>query len=153
MVFRTVISGSKQYGSNAESLRSEQRYTVGYQILLVDDDPALLEALSETVRLRLNATVDVCGDGFDAMERILTIDYDAIVGDIRMPQMDGLTLMAQVRTFSPTTPVILITGHGDFDLIFRARASGAYACLQKPIEREHFIACLKGAVRVAQPIT
>jgi two-component system C4-dicarboxylate transport response regulator DctD len=126
---------------------------VGYHILLVDDDPALLEALSQTVRLRLNATVDTCGDGFDALERILTLDYDAIVSGIRMPQMDGLMLMAQVRTFSPATPMILITGHGDLDLISQARASGAYACLQKPFEREHFISCLKGAVWVAQPIT
>ena len=117
---------------------------MGYHILLVDDDPALLTSLSETVPLRMNAAVDICRNGLDALKRILKLDCDAIISDIQMPVMDGLTLMAQVRTFSPATPMILITGHGDRKLISQACASGAYACIQKPIEREHLIACLNG---------
>jgi FixJ family two-component response regulator/anti-sigma regulatory factor (Ser/Thr protein kinase) len=121
------------------------------RVLVVDDDPALLEALPETIRLRMRGTaVETCASAAPALQQIAAVDYDAIVSDIKMPGMDGLALLAQVRTLRPDTPVLLITGHGEHDLAIRSLRAGAYDYVQKPIDREYFVASLGRAVQVRQ---
>ena len=67
-------------------------------VLIVDDDPALLQALPRAVRLRLGGvTVETADSAAAALERIAAQDYDAIVTDIKMPGMDGLALLAEIR--------------------------------------------------------
>ena len=118
-------------------------------VLLVDDDPALLKALPETLKLRVHeADVEVCDSGPAALERIKASDYDAIVTDIKMPGMDGLVLLGHVRTLRPDTPTLVITGHGEHDLAVQALRAGAYDYIQKPLERDYFIASLNRAIQV-----
>jgi DNA-binding NtrC family response regulator len=117
------------------------------QVLLVDDDPALLEALPEAMRLRLDPIdVDTCDSAVAALERIETRDYDAIVTDIKMPGMDGLALLEHIRQRRPTTPTLLITGHGEDDLAARALGGGAFDYISKPIDRDQFIQSLQAAI-------
>jgi DNA-binding NtrC family response regulator len=66
-----------------------------------------------------------------ALERVAATDYDAIVSDIKLPGMDGLTLMQRVLELRPTTPTLLITGHADRDIRVRAMNAGAYAFYRK----------------------
>ena len=78
-------------------------------VLVVDDDPALLQGLPETLRLRMSGvTVDTADSAATALDRIAARDYDAIVTDIRMPGMDGLALLAEIRTRRPDTPIRMI---------------------------------------------
>jgi signal transduction histidine kinase len=119
------------------------------RILIVDDDEALLEALPEALRLRLaGIAVDTAATAFDALERIRDVDYDAIVSDIKMPGMDGLELLTEIKQLRPGTPTLLITGHGEHDLAVRALRGGAYDFVQKPIDRDYFFASLERAVRM-----
>src|SRR5207244_4425155 len=75
------------------------------RILIVDDDTSLLKALPEAVRLRLKGVqVDTCDSAPQALDRLRVTDYDAIVADIKMPGMDGLALLAEIRTLRPDTP-------------------------------------------------
>jgi len=121
------------------------------RVLVVDDDAALLEALPETIRLRMPGTVvETCGSTAPALQQIAAVDYDAIVSDIKMPGMDGLGLLSQVRALRPDTPVLLITGHGEHDLAIRSLRAGAYDYVQKPIDREYFVASLGRAIQVRQ---
>src|SRR5204862_273701 len=76
----------------------------------------------------------------EALRLIAAHDYDAIVSDIKMPGMDGLALLDEVREIRPETPTLLITGHGEHDLTVRALRGGAYDFIQKPIDREYFVA-------------
>src|SRR2546427_289527 len=116
-------------------------------VLIVDDDPALLQALPETLRLRMNGvTVDTADSAVAALDRISARDYDAIVADIRMPGMDGLTLLAEILGRRPGTPTLMITGHGEEDLAVRALRGGAYDFIQKPIDRDQFVASLHRAI-------
>src|SRR5947209_16071880 len=86
-------------------------------VLIVDDDAALLEALPEALRLRIGGvTVDTADSAAAALERIAARDYDAIIIDIKMPGMDGLELLAEVRGRRPDTPTLMITGHGEHAL-------------------------------------
>src|SRR3989454_525274 len=116
-------------------------------VLIVDDDPALLQALPETLRLRMSGvTVDTADSALAALDRITARDYDAIVTDIKMPGMDGLTLLAEILGRRPGTPTLMITGHGEYDLAVRALRGGAYDFIQKPIDRDRFVASLHRAI-------
>jgi PAS domain S-box-containing protein len=119
------------------------------RILIVDDDEALLEALPEALRLRMNGIqIDTSQTALDALGRIREIDYDAVVSDIKLPGMDGLALMTEINELRPRTPTLLITGHGEHDLAVRALRGGAYDFVQKPIDRDYFVASLERAIRV-----
>jgi PAS domain S-box-containing protein len=119
------------------------------RILIVDDDEALLEALPEAIRLRMNGIrIDTSQTAFAALDRIKETDYDAIVTDIKLPGMDGLALLDEIREARPGTPTLLITGHGEHDLAVQALRGGAYDFVQKPIDRDYFVASLERAIRV-----
>jgi PAS domain S-box-containing protein len=119
------------------------------RILLVDDDSALLDALPEALRLRVNGIqIDTSETALDALERIKETDYDAIVSDIKMPGMDGLALLREIRELRPTTPTLMITGHGERELAVQALRGGAYDFVQKPIDRDYFFASLERAVHL-----
>ena len=118
------------------------------RVLIVDDDPALLQALPEALRLRMDdVTVETADSAEAALERIDASDYDAIVTDIKMPGMDGLELLAEIRTRRPGTPTLMITGHGENDLVVRALRGGASDFIHKPIDREYFAASLRRAIQ------
>jgi signal transduction histidine kinase len=119
------------------------------RILLVDDDEALLEALPEALQLRMQGIeVDTADSGFRALDRIRETDYEAIVSDIKMPGMDGLALLTEAKKLRPGTPILLITGHGEHDLAVQALRGGAYDFVQKPIDRDYFVASLQRAIQM-----
>jgi two-component system nitrogen regulation response regulator GlnG len=118
-------------------------------VLIVDDDLALLQALPEALRLRLDGvTVDTADSATAALDRITAGDYDAIVTDIKMPGMDGLDLLAELRAHWPDIPTLMITGHGEHDLVVHALRGGAYDFIQKPIDRDYFVASLSRAIQM-----
>jgi len=127
----------------AAKLGSEQP-----RVLIVDDDPALLQALPQALRLRMaGVTVDTADSAGAALDRIAARDYDAIATDIKMPGMDGFALLAEIRARQPDTPILMITGHGEYDLAVRALRGGAYDFMEKPIDRDDFVAALYRAIR------
>jgi DNA-binding NtrC family response regulator len=121
------------------------------RVLIVDDDPALLEALPEALRLRMSSvTVDTADSAATALDRIAAWDYDAIVTDIKMPGMDGFALLAEIRARRPDTPTLMITGHGEHALAIGALRGGAYDFIQKPIDRDYFVTSLRRAIDMAE---
>jgi signal transduction histidine kinase len=117
--------------------------------LIVDDDAALLAALPETLKLRLDGIqIDTSDNAADALDRLARVDYDAVVTDIKMPGMDGLAMLGEVKRLRPNTPTLLITGHGEHDLAVQALRGGAYDFVQKPIDRDYFVASLQRAIEV-----
>src|SRR5579883_1029061 len=120
-------------------------------ILIVDDDTALLQALPQALRLRVKGIqIDTSDSAPKAFSLIEQNDYDAIVSDIKMPGMDGLALLAQIKALRPETPTLLITGHGEHNLAIQALRGGAYDFIQKPIDRDYFVAALQRAVQTRQ---
>jgi DNA-binding NtrC family response regulator len=116
-------------------------------VLIVDDDPALLQALPEALRIRMaGLTVDTADSGAVALDQITARDYDAIVTDIKIPGMDGLELLAEIRTHRPDTPTLMITGYGEHDLVVQALRAGAYDFIRKPIDRDYFVGSLRRAM-------
>src|SRR5207247_3707993 len=64
--------------------------------------------------------------------------------------MDGLELLAEIRTQRPETPTLMITGHGEHDLVVHALRGGAYDFIQKPIDRDYFVASLRRALEMRE---
>ena len=118
------------------------------RVLLIDDDRGLLFALSELVASEMPDVFTMIGSAETAMTLIEEHDYDAIVSDIRMPHIDGLTLMGKIHERRPDTPILLMTAAHDRDLGLRALKEGAYAFLPKPIDTQIFLAWLTRAMHV-----
>jgi signal transduction histidine kinase len=126
------------------------RMDIGH-ILLVDDDPALLQALPQAISIRMTGVrVQTAADASTALALLREQEYDAIVSDIKMPGMDGLTLLSKITKMHPDTPVLLITGHGEHDLAIQALRGGAYDYILKPIDRDDFSASLYRALHTRQ---
>lgn len=120
-------------------------------LLLVDDDPALLDALSGTLQIRLgHFTVDTCQTGMRALDCVTTKRYDAIISDVNMPEIDGLQLLRTVKKVRPYTPVVLISGHADQTLIAQAFQAGAADFIAKPIDREMFLRSVRQALNISR---
>ncbi len=118
------------------------------RILLVDDDTVLLQVLSETLRQRIpDLMIDTCLSGLQALERLQIADYDAVISDIKMPNLDGLALLGKIQSGWPHIPIILMTGHGEEELVNRGLQGGAFDFIHKPIERDSFIASVRRAIQ------
>lgn len=119
------------------------------RVLIVDDDPALLEALPVSLQLRIpSLQMDLCESPQDAVERLGTFSYGAILADIKMPNQDGFALLREAQAHQPLTPVLLMTGHTESSLTTRAIDAGAFACLQKPFQRDEVAAIIKRALEL-----
>ena len=100
-------------------------------VLVVDDDPQMRSALSEAVN-RIGYKADVCENGLEAVGRISRTDYALVVTDMKMPGMDGLALLREIRRRSVSQPVLIITGHGTVENAVETMREGATDYLLKP---------------------
>jgi two-component system response regulator PilR (NtrC family) len=102
-------------------------------ILIVEDEVVLRESLAGLLEQE-GYTVLQAGDGKQAHDLILTESVDLVLSDVRMPEMDGLTLLGHLRRIAPETPVIMITAYGTVDTAVEAMRSGAWDYLLKPVK-------------------
>jgi DNA-binding NtrC family response regulator len=118
-------------------------------ILLVEDDDSL--RLTQAMYLeREGFEVTAVGSGAEAVNRIAVDQYQAVVTDLRLDEVDGLEVLAAVKRRSPETEVILITGFGSVDTAVEAMKSGAYDYLTKPVDPDDLVLTLKKAVERRQ---
>lgn len=113
-------------------------------ILVVDDDEMIGEVMVESIRAD-GHDVDYCDDGAEALERSKAKTYDLIVTDMRLPRLDGLSLMKRLRAGNIDTDVIVITGYGTVENAVECMKAGALDYLIKPFTVEQ----LQVAVRKA----
>jgi two-component system C4-dicarboxylate transport response regulator DctD len=117
----------------------------GTQVLLIDDDPHLRQALSQTLDLAGLKVVSLA-DARGVAERIGRDWAGVVVSDIRMPGIDGMQLLEQLHEQDPDLPVLLITGHGDVPLAVQAMRTGAYDFLEKPFASEDLLDSVRRAL-------
>jgi len=104
-------------------------------ILVVDDDPQMRSALKEAIR-KIGHDADVCENGHEAIGRISRTAYSLVMTDMKMPGMDGLSLLREIRRRSVSQPVLVITGHGTVENAVETMREGATDYLQKPFSFE-----------------
>jgi len=102
-------------------------------VLVVDDDPVTLECLGETVKL-IGLDVLMASNGKEALELFDQHHPNLVVKDVRMPNMDGLSLTHQLKVRRLDCPVIIVTGYGDESTAVAALKAGACDYLHKPFQ-------------------
>ena len=102
-------------------------------VLIVEDEKVLRESLAELLGEEGHEVIQA-PDGKAAYELILQRSVDLVLSDIRMPEMDGLTLLGHLQKVAPQTPVIMITAFGTVESAVAAMRAGAYDYLLKPVQ-------------------
>jgi two-component system response regulator FlrC len=100
-------------------------------ILVVDDSPQMRIALKEAIQ-KLGHRVVLCENGKDAMEKLHQNSFSLVVTDMKMPKMDGLTFLKEVRRSVGNLPVLIITGFGTIENAVETMKEGATDYLLKP---------------------
>jgi len=105
-------------------------------ILIVDDDEIILRELSELLN-QDGHQIETASTGEEALGHIEESNYDIIFTDLKMPGMDGLELLRQIKKVRPQTDVVMITGFGTIDNAVEAMKIGAKDYIQKPFKMSH----------------
>ena len=113
-------------------------------VYVVDDDAAMRESL-EFLLDAAGYSVTTFDSAADFLQQLPRLTFGCIVSDIRMPGIDGMELLRDVKAGRAEMPIIIMTGHGDIPLAVEAIKLGALDFLEKPFEDERMI----GAIRTA----
>ncbi|MEQ8278018.1 MAG: sigma-54 dependent transcriptional regulator [Deltaproteobacteria bacterium] len=127
------------------------------RVLLVDDDPGVGQVLGALLAQGGHES-NAVDSGAAALEALEARPYDVVVTDQRMPKMDGLTLLGQIRERWPELPVVMLTAHGTIPLAVEAMRVGAYDFVLKPFDREEILFTIGKAIatsrhRAALPVS
>jgi DNA-binding NtrC family response regulator len=114
------------------------------RVLLIDDEKIFVESLTKILKKR-GMEVLTAYDGPTALEVHSTEEADVIVLDLRMPGMDGLAVLKEIRIRDSLTPVILLTGHIDIDRVTQVLNEGAVEVLLKPCPVDILVSAIENA--------
>jgi two-component system response regulator GlrR len=115
------------------------------RVLVVDDEPDILRLLA----LRLQSTgykVETAASGRDALAKLGVCRPQAVITDLRMAGMDGMTLFQHIHSQDPALPVIVLTAHGTIADAVQATQQGVFSYLTKPFESAKLLALVERAV-------
>jgi len=115
------------------------------RVLVVDDRTEMAEMVADDLCDRGYEGIAVTS-GKDALRRLRDERIDALVTDVRMPEIDGLTLLRASRHLDPSRPVIMMTAYGTLDTAIEASGEGAYHFLVKPFRLEELVQVLRRAL-------
>jgi CheY-like chemotaxis protein len=122
-----------------------------HNILVVDDDLDTVANVSD-ILTDVGYDVDTACDGESALQRVRNKHYDLALLDFKMPDMDGLRLYEQIKSIQPNVAAIMITAHADNRDIRRAKDSGTWRVLRKPIDVDQLMRYLDGGREFQQGI-
>ncbi len=114
-------------------------------ILVVDDEPAIRESLRMVLEFE-GYRVEEAAHGLEALQKTRERPPDAILLDLRMPEMDGLETLKSLRERGYEMPVIVLSGHADVATAVEATRRGAFDFFEKPLQRERVLLSLRNAV-------
>jgi DNA-binding NtrC family response regulator len=115
------------------------------RILVVEDDASMGFFLSEAMR-KEGYWVDVVASGEEALERIAQDRFNVVILDLKLPSMDGMEVLANIKATNPEMSVIMITAHGSKDIAIEAIRKGAYDYFTKPLDINEMRVVVKRAL-------
>ena len=117
------------------------------RVLVVDDERNIRLMLEQMLDLG-GHTVETVESGEQALERVTTGGFDAVLLDVRLPGIDGIETLRRLRAAAPDVAVVMMSGHGTIETAVRAVREGAHDFLQKPLGRDATLVTLENALRV-----
>lgn len=117
------------------------------RVLLVDDDPGVLQLLSMRLEA-LNFEV-ICADGGEtALTKLQTESANIVISDLRMDGMDGIELFEKIQHRYPSIPVIVLTAHGSIKEAVSATQKGVFSFLTKPVDKDELLSSIQQALNL-----
>ena len=120
------------------------------RILIVDDDPSMRFALSESLEA-CGYEVESADNGSEALQKFQARSFGIVVTDMRMPRLGGMDVLKGVKKISPQTPVILITAYGTVSTAVEAMKEGAAEFIMKPFSLDDLQAVVKKVLASSNP--
>src|SRR6202167_653613 len=118
-------------------------------VLIVDDEPDLVELVGLTLA-RMNLQTESAADLTQARERLAARRFDLCLTDMRLPDGDGLDLLAWIQEQYPQLPVAVITAHGNVESAVRALKLGAFDFVSKPLDLSVLRKLVASAIRLQE---
>src|ERR1043165_6176973 len=116
-------------------------------LLIVDDDANTLASLSRAFRLAGHEAT-VCDNPVKALEMVKNERFDLIFSDVAMPQMDGLTLLEQIKAAGVAAPVVMMSGQAHIEMAVKATRLGALDFLEKPISTDKLLLTVDNTLKL-----
>ncbi|MEH5669326.1 two-component system response regulator GlrR [Enterobacter cloacae] len=119
-------------------------------LLLVDDDPGLLKLLGMRL-VSEGYSVVTAESGLEGLKILAREKIDLVISDLRMDEMDGLQLFAEIQKQQPGMPVIILTAHGSIPDAVTATQQGVFSFLTKPVDKDALYKAIDSALEHAAP--
>ncbi len=110
----------------------------GFKVLFVDDEIDFLETLLKRMKKR-GVDVTGVGSGEEALSFLDTNQVDVVVLDVRMPGMDGIETLREIKRRHPLVEVIMLTGHANLEVAIEGMELGAFDYLMKPMDIDELL--------------
>ncbi len=115
-------------------------------IFFVDDEPKVRKAVGRTLE-QLGSKVSCFACAADCLEQLRSTTCDLLITDVKMPEMDGIELLAEARRIAPWLLVLVITGYGDIPMAVKAVKAGALDFIEKPLDRQGFLSIVESILK------
>jgi DNA-binding response OmpR family regulator len=117
------------------------------RVLIIEDEPRLAENIGRSLRESAGYAVDIAPDGQEGLFMAESNEYDAILLDLMLPQMDGMQLLGKIRHAGQRTPVLVVTARDDKESVVALLNAGADDYLTKPFDLGELLARTKALIR------
>jgi two-component system, NtrC family, nitrogen regulation response regulator NtrX len=114
-------------------------------ILVIDDEKSIRNTLKDILEYEQHE-VELAEDGPAGLELINRDHFDVVLCDIKMPNMDGMEVLAKIEELHPEIPVLMISGHGNIDTAVEAIKKGAYDFIEKPLDLNRLLVTIRNAL-------
>ncbi len=117
-----------------------------FKVLLVDDETEFLETLIKRLKKR-NLDVISASSGREALETLKYNEVDVVVLDVKMPDMDGIETLKEIKSLKNEIEVIMLTGHASIEVAIQGMELGAFDYLMKPMDIDELLYKLQDAFK------
>jgi len=132
---------------SVKGLRGETVPNIPKQrVFFVDDEPKIRELVGETLKQE-GFRISCFAGADDCLKKLCTDRCDLLITDVKLPGMSGLELLAEVKRFFPSLPVVVITGYGDIPMAVRAMRAGAIDFIEKPLDKQTLLSAVRFALK------
>ena len=114
------------------------------KILVIDDERSIRNTLKDILGFE-GFQVELAENGRAGIDLVQSSEFDIILCDIKMPEMDGLEVLEQIRKIKPESTVVMISGHGTIDTAVEAIKKGAFDFIEKPLDLNRLLITLRNA--------
>lgn len=117
-----------------------------FRVLLVDDEQDFLTTLVKRLKKR-NLDVISASGGVEALRMVAENELDVIVLDVKMPDMNGIDTLREIKKIQPAAEVIMLTGHADVEVAIEGMELGAFDYLMKPADIDELLYKMQDAFK------